>query len=74
MTYRALLDRLEMANVCWRPYEEHREIQDFEEIFWYSGWIMSGVDKVYRHFPERVKRQYGYVQNVPRHLTDVVEL
>jgi len=24
--------------------------------------------------PERVLRQYGYVQIVPRHLTDVVEL
>ena len=35
---------------------------------------MCGVDKVYRHLPERVRRLYKYVQNVPRHLTDVVEL
>jgi len=34
---------------------------------------MCGVDKVYRHLPERVKRKYGYVKNVPRHLTDVVQ-
>ena len=73
-TYRALLDRLEMADVCWRPYEEHREIQKFDEIFWYSGWIMCGVDKMYRHLPERVKRQYGYVQDIPRPSTDVLSM
>jgi len=35
---------------------------------------MCGVRRVYHHLPERVLRQYEYVQNVPRHLTDVVEL
>jgi hypothetical protein len=73
LTYRVLLDRLDMADVCWRSYEEYKEIQDFEKIFWYSGWIMCGADKVYRHLHERVKRQYGYVQNVPRR-TEIVEL
>ena len=74
MTYRSLLDRIQFDDVCWRPYEEHREIQGFEEVFWYSGWIMFGVRRVYRHLPERVLRQYRYVQRVPKHLTDVVEL
>jgi hypothetical protein len=55
-------------------YEEHREIHAFEEVFWYSGWILCGVRRVYRHLPERVLRQYGYVQSVPRHPTDAVEL
>ena len=35
---------------------------------------MCGLEKVYRHLPERVRRQYKYVHNVPRHPTDVVEL
>jgi len=35
---------------------------------------MCGVDKVYSHLFERVKRQYGYVQDVPRHPTDVVQV
>jgi len=35
---------------------------------------MCGVRRVYRHLPERVLRQYGYVQRVPRHAMDVVEL
>ena len=35
---------------------------------------MCGDLRVYRHLPERVLRQYGYVQAVPRPPTDVVEL
>ena len=74
MIYRSLLDKLGFDDVTWMSYEEHREIHDFEEIFWYSGWIICGVDRVYRHLHERVRRQYRYVQNIPRHPTDVVEL
>jgi len=48
-------------DVCWRPYEEHMDFQAFEEVFWYSGWIMCGDRRVYRDLPERVLRQYGYV-------------
>jgi len=32
------------------------------------------VRRVYGHLPERVLRQYKYVQSAPRHPTDVVEL
>jgi len=74
VTYRSLLDRIQFDDVCWRPYKEHREMQGFEEVFCYSGWIMCSVRRVYRYLPERVLRQYGYVQRVPRHPTDVVEL
>jgi len=35
-TYCALVDRLKMDDVTWRSYEEHKEIQAFEEIFCYS--------------------------------------
>ncbi|RHN70569.1 hypothetical protein MtrunA17_Chr3g0136941 [Medicago truncatula] len=52
----------------------HFSKEVFEEVFWYSGWIICSVRKVYRHLPERVLRQYGYVQTVPRHPSDVVEL
>ena len=36
VTYRSLLDRIQFDDVCWRPYEEHKEIQGFEEVFLYS--------------------------------------
>jgi len=55
-------------------YKEHRDIQDFEEIFWYSGWIMSSIEKVYHHLPERVKWQYEYVHDIPIPPTDVVQM
>jgi len=74
VTYRSLLDHLQFDDVCWRSYEEHREIQGFEEICWYSGWIMCGVVRVYHHLSERVLWQYRYVQTVPGHPTDVVEV
>ena len=32
-TYRSLLDKVGFDDVTWRPYEELREIQHFEEIF-----------------------------------------
>jgi len=35
---------------------------------------MCGVVRVFRHLPKRVLRQYRYVQTIPRHPTDVVEL
>ena len=72
--YRSLLDCITFDDVCWRLYEEHMDFQAFEEVFWYSGWIMCGDRRVYRHLPERVLRQYGYVQTVLRPPTDVVEL
>jgi len=74
VTYRSLLERMQFDDVIGRPYEEHMEIQGFKEIFWYSGWVMCSVVRVYHHLPERVRRQHRYVQNVPRHPTDVVEM
>jgi len=32
-TYCTLLDRMEMADICWMPYEKHREIQEFRRYF-----------------------------------------
>ncbi|XP_024628876.1 protein MAINTENANCE OF MERISTEMS-like [Medicago truncatula] len=42
LTYCSLLDHIQFDDVCWRPYEEHMEIQGFKEIFWYPGWIICG--------------------------------
>jgi len=33
VTYRSLLDCIQFDDVCWRSYEEHKEIQGFEEVF-----------------------------------------
>lgn len=38
---------------------------------WSSRWIMAGKDRKVCHLPERVLRQYGYIQTVPRPPTDI---
>ena len=35
---------------------------------------MCGSEMVYRHLPERVKRQFGFIQNIPRDPSDVPEM
>ena len=46
----------------------------FQDVCWYYGWIMAGKQKMVRHLPKRVLRQYGYVQSVPRPLTTIMPL
>ncbi|GAU50435.1 hypothetical protein TSUD_134900 [Trifolium subterraneum] len=61
------LDRMEVDEVTFRPYEDHRHIRPFEDISWYSGWIMCGSAMISPYLPERVLRQFGHVQSIPRH-------
>lgn len=61
------LDRMKVNNVIFSPYDGHRETHPFEEICWYSGWIICGHGKVYRHLSEMVKRQYMHVPDILRH-------
>ena len=53
---------------------EERHIMPFQDICWYSGWIMAGSDMMVRHLPERVLGQYGYVHTRPRPPTDIEAL
>jgi len=72
--YRAAIDSLDHSHVTWRSYERRRHITPFQDICWYSEWIMAGTDRMVRHLPERVLRQYGYVQTRPRPPTDIEAL
>jgi hypothetical protein len=49
-------------------------VTPFQNICWYSGWIMADKARMVRHLPERVLRQYNYVQTVPRPPTTIEEL
>jgi hypothetical protein len=53
--------------ITWRPYEDYRDIIPFANVALYFGWIRSGPIKM-RYLPERVLRQFGFVQSIPRHL------
>ncbi|KAJ1404457.1 Aminotransferase-like, plant mobile domain [Sesbania bispinosa] len=66
---RQALDRLTHANVIWMPYEAHRVQYPFHDISWYRGYITCG-NIVFPHLPERVLRQYGYIQSIPPSLHD----
>ncbi|GAU22781.1 hypothetical protein TSUD_142200 [Trifolium subterraneum] len=65
--HRTTLDRMEVDEVTFCPYEDHRETRPFEDISWYTGWIMCGSAMICPYLPERVLRQYGHVQSIPRH-------
>ncbi|GAU26320.1 hypothetical protein TSUD_56180 [Trifolium subterraneum] len=65
--HKTTLDRMEVDEVTFRPFEDHRHIRPFEDIFWYSGWIMCGSAMICPYLPERILRQFGHVQSIPRH-------
>jgi len=50
------------------------DVTPFSDVCWYSGWIMAGKQKIVRHRPERVLRQYEYVLTVPRPPTMIIPL
>jgi len=72
--HRAAIDSLDHSHVIWRSYERRRHIMPFQDICWYSEWIMAGRDRMVCHLPERVFRQYGYVHTWPRLPTDIEAL
>ena len=64
LTYHKHLDRLNPDTVCWIPYGDHRVFNEFEFISLFSGHIRWG-SSIVRHQPERIVRQFGYVQTIP---------
>ena len=54
---RERLDRLQISDVCWEPYGDHRAEHPFPDIAWYSGCIKCG-QVVEPYHPERVLRQF----------------
>ncbi|MCI25648.1 serine/threonine-protein phosphatase 7 long form-like protein, partial [Trifolium medium] len=62
---RKMMDRLLPHDIAWTPYEDHWDVCPFKDIALYSGLIRFGPSRV-RYLPERVLRQFGYVQTIPR--------
>ncbi|XP_024626894.1 protein MAIN-LIKE 2-like [Medicago truncatula] len=60
------LDALDLTRVVMAPYGEHRQAHQFERVSLYSEWLRFGEHMV-RYLPERVLRQFGWVQTIPRH-------
>eukprot|EP00256_Glycine_max_P055805 XP_014623126.1 UDP-glycosyltransferase 85A3-like [Glycine max] len=62
--YRARCDALTVTNVSWLPYSEHRGVRAFELISSFQGQLRWGPMVVTAR-PERVIRQFGYIQSIP---------
>ena len=67
---RERLDRLQISDVCWEPYVDHRAEHPFPDIAWYSGCIKCGL-VVEPYHPEWVLRQF-YVYVLVVKLLDIV--
>jgi len=72
--FRGLMDLLEHSHAVSSPYEHWRDVTPFQDVCWYSEWIMADKERMVRHLSERVLRQYNYVQTVPRPPTTIVSL
>ncbi|RZC19679.1 Protein MAIN-LIKE 1 [Glycine soja] len=62
--YRARCDALTVTDVSWLPYTEHRGVRAFELISSFQGQLRWGPMVVTAR-PERVLRQFGYIQSIP---------
>jgi len=72
--YRLRLDRLEVDDVRFCTYGDHIGVCPFQILCTYSGWLMCGNQRVYRHLPERVKRLFEFVQDILRHPSSVAQM
>ncbi|KAL5127734.1 Protein MAIN-LIKE 2 [Glycine soja] len=61
---RACCDALTVTDVSWLPYTEHRGVRAFELISSFQGQLRWGPMVVTAR-PERVVRQFGYIQSIP---------
>jgi len=68
--YINLLDRLDLSGVVMTPYGERRQTRPFDWVSLFTGWLRYG-DRTMRYMPERVLRQFGRVQIIPRHPVEV---
>jgi hypothetical protein len=56
---------MQMSDFLFTPYESHRHVKQLIDACWFSGWLRCGSEKG-THLPERVLRQFSYVQIIPR--------
>ena len=71
MPHRMALDALTVGQVVWSPYDEHRGVRPLHDVALYRGWIRWG-SKMHLHLPDRVLRQFGHVQTIPRSPGDFI--
>ncbi|GAU28133.1 hypothetical protein TSUD_295710 [Trifolium subterraneum] len=63
--YMQSIDNIQVSDVVFSPYDNRRHIRPLIDACWFSGWLRCGSLKS-KHLPERVLRQFKYVQGIPR--------
>jgi len=64
------LDALTYDEMIWNPYVAHGAGQPLLTHAMFSGFLRLGI-LVHRYLPERVLRQFGFMQPIPRHETTI---
>ncbi|KAK2423153.1 hypothetical protein QL285_033625 [Trifolium repens] len=64
--YRLCLDNIQMSDCVFSPYDGRRHVRPLINACWFSGWLRDGEVRG-KHLPERVLRQFKFVQGIPRH-------
>ena len=62
---RLQLDALTYDGMIWNPYVAHRAARPLLTHGMFSGFLRLGT-LVHRHLPERVLRQFGFMQPIPQ--------
>lgn len=66
------LDRTLVDDIAFYPYRGHYETRQLDIISLYSGWMTCGLALIYLYLPERVMRQFVYLQIILRHPSEFV--
>lgn len=61
---REKLDKLDGSTIIWTPYDDHRDVQPFDDIALFRGWLRCS-QILCAYLPDRVFRQFGALQTVP---------
>lgn len=63
---RVFLYRISTYDIRFRLYDDHHQTHPLDHITFYFGRLAYGSHMLYPHLPERVMRQFRYLQVVPR--------
>ncbi|XP_058763628.1 uncharacterized protein LOC131637083 [Vicia villosa] len=65
--YRSYHDRMAIEDTRYDYYVAYCGTVPWDDDALYSGWLAYRSTIIVRHLPERVMRQFGYCQTIPRH-------